>query len=173
MVGTHACIAYDCLVQKCSHVTCLRYEGRTEFYFSQSGSKLQVLPVHMHVCMLSHLSHVWLCDPMDCSPSGSSVHGSLQECWSGLPCPPPGDLPNLGIEPRSPALQADSLPLSYQGSPTQCTHTNTRTHTHTHTHTCTLYCKENAPERGQMKRKRVDLLKRHKITWKWISVFHR
>ena len=32
-----------------------------------------------------------------------------QECWSGLPCPPPGDLPNPGIEPRSPALQADSL----------------------------------------------------------------
>ena len=33
-----------------------------------------------------------------------------QEYWSGLPCPPPGDLPNPGIEPRSPALQADSLP---------------------------------------------------------------
>ena len=34
---------------------------------------------------------------------------SRQENWSGLPCSPPGDLPNLGIEPRSPALQADSL----------------------------------------------------------------
>ena len=33
-----------------------------------------------------------------------------QEYWSGLPCPPPGDLPNPGIKPRSPALQADSLP---------------------------------------------------------------
>ena len=33
-----------------------------------------------------------------------------QEHWIGLPCPPPGDLPNPGIEPRSPALQADSLP---------------------------------------------------------------
>ena len=32
-----------------------------------------------------------------------------QECWSGLPFPSPGDLPNPGIEPRSPALQADSL----------------------------------------------------------------
>ena len=31
-----------------------------------------------------------------------------QEYWSGLPCPPPGDLSNPGIEPRSPALQADS-----------------------------------------------------------------
>ena len=34
---------------------------------------------------------------------------SRQEYWSGLPCPPPEDLPNPGIEPRSPALQADSL----------------------------------------------------------------
>ena len=34
---------------------------------------------------------------------------SRQEYWSGLPCPPPGDLPNPGIESRSPALHADSL----------------------------------------------------------------
>ena len=49
-----------------------------------------------------------LCDPMDGSPPGSSVHGfSRQEYWSGLPCPSPGDFPNPGIEPvslRSPAL---------------------------------------------------------------------
>ena len=42
---------------------------------------------------------------------------SRQEYWSGLPCPPPGDLPNPGIKPTSPALQVDSLPLSHQGSP--------------------------------------------------------
>ena len=35
---------------------------------------------------------------------------SRQEYWSGLPFPSPGDLPNPGIEPGSPALQADSLP---------------------------------------------------------------
>ena len=35
---------------------------------------------------------------------------SRQEHWSGLPCSPPGDPPNPGIEPRSPTLQADSLP---------------------------------------------------------------
>ena len=35
---------------------------------------------------------------------------SRQEYWSGLPCPPPGHIPNPGIKPRSPALQADSLP---------------------------------------------------------------
>ena len=42
-----------------------------------------------------------------------------QEYWSGLPCPPPGDRPNPGTKPASPAsssLQADSLPLSHQGS---------------------------------------------------------
>ena len=42
-----------------------------------------------------------------------------QEYWSGLPCPPPGDLPNPGIEPVSPALQADSLPLHHLGSPSR------------------------------------------------------
>ena len=35
---------------------------------------------------------------------------SRQEYWSGLPFPPPGDLPDLGIKPGSPALQADALP---------------------------------------------------------------
>ena len=34
---------------------------------------------------------------------------SRQEYWSGLPCPPPGDLPNAGIKPRSPTLRTDSL----------------------------------------------------------------
>ena len=41
-----------------------------------------------------------------------SMGFSRQEYWSGLPFPSPGDLPNPGAEPRSPALQADSL-LSY------------------------------------------------------------
>ena len=52
-----------------------------------------------------------LCDPVDCSPPGSSVHGVLQARaleWVAMPsC---GDLPHPGIEPRSPALQVDSLP---------------------------------------------------------------
>ena len=45
-----------------------------------------------------------------------SMGFSRQEYWSGLPFPSPGDLPDPGIEPGSPALQADSLP-SYKGSP--------------------------------------------------------
>ena len=42
---------------------------------------------------------------------------SMPEFWSGYPFPSPGDLPNLGIEPRSPTLQADSLPAKPQGKP--------------------------------------------------------
>ena len=51
-----------------------------------------------------------LCDPMDCSLSGFSVHGVFQaRVLSGVPFPSPEDLPDPEIEPRSPALQADAL----------------------------------------------------------------
>ena len=40
-----------------------------------------------------------------------------QEYWSGLPFPAPGDLPNPGMEPRSPALQADTLTIKLEGNP--------------------------------------------------------
>ena len=50
-----------------------------------------------------------LCDPMDCSPPGS-MGFPQQAYWSGLPFPSLGYLPNPGIEPGSPALQADALP---------------------------------------------------------------
>ena len=42
---------------------------------------------------------------------------SRQEYWSGLPSPSPGDLPDLGIEPGSPALQTDVLPSDPPGKP--------------------------------------------------------
>ena len=42
---------------------------------------------------------------------------SRQDCWSGWPFPSPGDLPNPGIEPGSPALQADALPSEPPGKP--------------------------------------------------------
>ena len=42
---------------------------------------------------------------------------SRQEYWSGLPFPSPGDLPNPGIEPGSPALQTDALPSEPPGKP--------------------------------------------------------
>jgi len=45
---------------------------------------------------------------MDCNLPDSSLHGIFQY-WSGLPFPSPGDLPDPGIKPGSPTLQADAL----------------------------------------------------------------
>ena len=70
------------------------------------------------LCSVAQLC-LTLCDPMDCSPPGSSVHGDSpgKNTGVGCPCPPPGDLPNSGIEPSSPALQVDSLPFEPPGKP--------------------------------------------------------
>ena len=62
-------------------------------------------------CVLAAQLYWTLCIPMDCSPQVPlSMEFSRQEYWNGLPFPSPGDLPDPGTEPRSPALQADSLP---------------------------------------------------------------
>ena len=58
-----------------------------------------------------------LCDPTDRSQAPLSMGFSRQQYWSGLPCPPPGDLFNPGVKPRSPTLQADSLPAEIPGKP--------------------------------------------------------
>ena len=75
--------------------------------------------IDLYNCALIHFSRVQLCIIL-----WSVVHQALhpigfsrQEYWSGLPWPPPGDLPDLGIKPASFTLQADSLSLSHQGSP--------------------------------------------------------
>ena len=47
----------------------------------------------------------------------TSMGFSRQECWSGLPFPSPGDLPNPGIELASPSLRADALPSEPPGKP--------------------------------------------------------
>ena len=67
--------------------------------------------------LLIHFSHVWIFVTLWAAAHQAplSIEFSQQEYWSGLPCPPPGDLPDLGIKPASPALQMDSLPLSHQG----------------------------------------------------------
>ena len=58
-----------------------------------------------------------LCNPVDCSPPGSSVHGILQaKIMVRVAISFPRDLPHPGVEPTYPALQVDSLPLSHQGS---------------------------------------------------------
>ena len=73
------------------------------------GCKLSSVdhPPSPDLCMLAK-SCLTLCGPMDCSPPGSSVHGILQaRILEWVPCSPPGDLPDPGIEPkslRSPAL---------------------------------------------------------------------
>ena len=54
------------------------------------------------MCTKSLQSCLTLCNPMNCSLPAPPVHGILQaRIWSVLPCPPPGDLPNLGSEPMS------------------------------------------------------------------------
>ena len=67
------------------------------------------------------LSHVWLCNSMDCSLPGVSVHGILQARileWVAIPSFRGSSLPGLELtSPLAPALQVDSLPLSHQGSP--------------------------------------------------------
>ena len=72
----------------------------------------------MHAQSLSHVQLFVTLWTIDCQ-AVLSMAFSRQEYWSGLPFPPPGDLPNPGIQPTSPAspaLQADSLPLSHYGS---------------------------------------------------------
>ena len=80
----------------------------------ETGFLIQV--IYWSESEVKSLSRVRLCDPMNCSLPGSLVHEfSRQEYWSGLPFPSPGDLPNTGIKPGSPALQADALPSEPPG----------------------------------------------------------
>ena len=72
--------------------------------------------------MLSCFSHVHLFVTLwtVACQAPLSLGFSRQVYWSRLPCPLPGDLPDPGIRPRSPAapaLQVDSLPLNHWGSP--------------------------------------------------------
>ena len=66
------------------------------------------------LCCVSHSvvsDSLWPCQ------APLSLEFSRQEYWSGLPCPSPGDLPNPGMESRSPASQVDSLPSEPPGNP--------------------------------------------------------
>ena len=92
----------------------------------QTRSTMQVcLHWPAHVCMLCVCVCMWVsqscptfCNPMDYNPPGSSVHGIIQARileWVAISFS--GDLPYPGIEPGSPALQADSLPSEPPGKP--------------------------------------------------------
>ena len=68
------------------------------------------------VCVLVAQSYPTLCDSMDCSPPGSSVHGVLQaRVLEWLPFPSPGDLPNPGVEPGV-AQMVKCLPAMWERS---------------------------------------------------------
>ena len=85
----------------CRHV----YPGFLPWLFLSHHLRLLALT---RMCAQSYLTH-W--DPLDCSPPGSLSMGfPWQEYWSGLPFPPPGDLPDPGIEPDLLHWQAVSLP---------------------------------------------------------------
>ena len=70
------------------------------------------------LCLVTQ-SCLTVCNPMDCSPPGSSVQGIFpgKNTGVGLHALLQGNLPSLGIEPRSPPLQADSLPSEPPGKP--------------------------------------------------------
>ena len=77
-----------------------------------------MVPRVSYVCVLVAQSCPTLWNPIDCSLSGSSVHGILQaRILKWVPFPSPGDLPDPGIKPPSPALQTDFLPTEPLGKP--------------------------------------------------------
>ena len=93
---------------------------------SQVHSRTGILPqeelyLRSHPCM--HISHSVMSDfvtPWTVTHQVPlSMEFSRQEYWSGLPFPSPGDLPNAGIKPGSPALQTDSLPSEPPGKLTE------------------------------------------------------
>ena len=67
-------------------------------------------------CVLNHV-HVFVTPQAVTRQAPLSMGFSRQEYWSKLPFPSPGDLPDPGIEPGCPALQADSLPSEPPGKP--------------------------------------------------------
>ena len=72
-----------------------------------------------------------------------SMGFSRQEYYSGLPFPSPRDLPNPGIEPRSPSLQADSLPTELQGMVSRYQNSNIPLLFNTHCQKCREFWNED------------------------------
>ena len=144
----------------------------------------QPLAAFKHEAEVLVAQSVWLCNPMDCSPPGSSVHGILRTRILELLFPSPGDFPDQEIEPGSLALQVDFLPSESPGKPFSCLywtflapsnseqravshHLIKSEHTHTH---------KNRPDTGywihsfglRVWPKKQMLLERHNIfTIKW------
>ena len=108
---------YQCPGEKNQHVAVGRLAG-TE---TKQGRMLVLRTCSdwLRACAPSCFSRVRLCGTLRTTdhPAPLSMGFSRQQYWSGLPHPPPGHLPNPGIEPRSPALQMDSLQSEPPGKP--------------------------------------------------------
>ena len=81
-----------------------------ELLYAYTSKCARVLSRFSHLQLFATLCTVALQAPL-------SVGFFRQQYWSVLPCPPPGDLPNPGIEPRSPELQGDALTSEPPGKP--------------------------------------------------------
>ena len=104
------------------HMHSLRAHGGHSFIHSEKrySKAVWLLSIVRAYCHLVAKLCLTLATPWTVAHQAPlSMEFSKQEYWSGLPCPPPGDLLNPGTEPTSPASQADYLPLSHQGRPTE------------------------------------------------------
>ena len=97
---------HNCVTEQCQQGTM-----KDTPYGSRDRSK--------SVCVLNHsvISNSWQPQGLQHTRALCPWGFSRQEYWSGLPYLPPGDLPNPGIKPRSPILQAILYQLTHQGSP--------------------------------------------------------
>ena len=127
------------------------------------------------------------CDPMDCSPPGSPVHGiSQEEYWSGLPCPSPGDLPDSWDWTHVSCIGRQILYLWATSSVQSLSHvwlfatpwtsacqaslsiTNFRTHTHVH-----WVCDAIQPSHPLLSPSPPALnLSQYQGLFKWVSSLH-
>ena len=105
--------------------SCFRLQLLSSAFLEHNKSScclLSTIGKALCLCVLSRSSRVWLFVTLWTAARQAplSMGFSRHEYWSGLPCPPPRDRPNPGIEPASlmsPALQADSLPTEPPGKP--------------------------------------------------------
>ena len=86
----------------------LAVQGTLKSLLQHHSSKVSVF--QGSAFFMVQLSHLYLTESESKVTQSPSMGFFRQEYWNGLPFPSPGDLPDPGIEPRSPTLQADSLP---------------------------------------------------------------
>ena len=122
---------YKYSIHMCFHFSCVNTVEWNGRIVSMVGFSLKELPdcfpkrlwpLHssgfpLCYAQLLSLVQVFVISWIEACQAPLSLEFSRQEYWRGLPFPSPGDLRDPGIEPRSPALQADSLSFEPQGSP--------------------------------------------------------